>query len=94
MHTRRGAWRNALHYMSRNLAAEKISGNLSNQTEIDFIVTKGNAINAIEVKWEKSAMPKNFKTIRKHYPEIDTRLPVKSDFLGLSNPVAFLSPSL
>ena len=66
----------------------------TNQTEIDFIVTKGNAINAIEVKWEKSAMPKNFKTIRKHYPETDTRLLVKSDFLGLNNPVAFLSPSL
>ena len=41
----------------------------TNQTEIDFIITQGNAINAIEVKWEKSAIPKNFKTIRRHYPE-------------------------
>jgi hypothetical protein len=57
-------------------------------------INKGNAIDAIEVKWEKSAIPKNFKTIRKHYPEIDTRLLVKSDFLEPDNPVGFLSPRL
>jgi predicted AAA+ superfamily ATPase len=66
----------------------------TNQTEIDFIVTRGDSINAMEVKWEKSAIPKSFKTIRKHYPGIDARLLVKGDFLKLKNPLTFLSPSL
>ena len=38
----------------------------TNQTEIDFIVRRGDSIHAIEVKWGKSAIPKSFKTIRKY----------------------------
>ena len=74
--------------MRQHLTAVNAAARISNAE------VKGNAINAIEVKWDKSAIPKNFKTIRKHYPEIDTRLLVKSDFLGPDNPVGFLSPRL
>jgi predicted AAA+ superfamily ATPase len=60
----------------------------TNQTEIDFIVSRGNSVNAIEVKWGKSAIPKTFRTIRKYYPEIETRLVSKKDFLESDNPFA------
>jgi uncharacterized protein len=53
----------------------------TNQTEIDFIVTKENAIEAIEVKWEKETIPKSFQTLAKYYPEISTKVVTKKYFL-------------
>jgi hypothetical protein len=52
----------------------------TNQTEIDFIVTKENAIEAIEVKWEKETIPKSFQTLAKYYPEISTKVVTKKYF--------------
>jgi predicted AAA+ superfamily ATPase len=46
----------------------------TNQTEIDFILTQGNDLKAIEVKWNKATPPKSFKTLRKYYPGIQTEL--------------------
>ena len=60
----------------------------TNQTEIDFFVTKGNSVQAIEVKWEKTTIPKSFKTIGKYYPEIKPRIVSKKDFLESDNPFA------
>jgi len=66
----------------------------ANQTEIDFFVTRGDSINAIEVKWEKTAIPKNFKTIRKYYPDIKARVISKKDFLESNLPFAEIAPTL
>ncbi len=65
----------------------------TNQTEIDFFVTKGNSINAFEVKWEKTAVPKSFKTIRKYYPEIETSVVSKDRFLQSKNPFIEKDPA-
>ena len=54
----------------------------TNQTEIDFILTTEQGVEAIEVKWEKEKPPKSFKTIEKYYPKIKTRVVTKSDFLS------------
>jgi uncharacterized protein len=53
----------------------------TNQTEIDFFVTRGNATQAIEVKWGRDTTPKSFKTIHRYYPEIETRVVTKNGFL-------------
>jgi len=53
----------------------------TNQTEIDFIVTGENAVEAIEVKWEKETIPKSFQTIVKYYPEISPKIVTKKYFL-------------
>ena len=53
----------------------------TNQTEIDFLISRGNAVEAIEVKWEKTTPPKSFKTLKSYYPEISCRVASKSDFL-------------
>lgn len=53
----------------------------TNQTEIDFMVSRGNETEAIEVKWAKTALPKSFKTLRSYYPEISCKVVSKSDFL-------------
>jgi predicted AAA+ superfamily ATPase len=53
----------------------------TNQTEIDFIVTGENGVEAIEVKWEKETIPKSFQTIVKYYPEISTKIVTKKYFL-------------
>ena len=66
----------------------------TNQTEIDFFVTRGDSINAIEVKWEKTAIPKSFKTIRKYYPDIKARVISKKDFLESNLPFAEIEPTL
>ncbi len=58
----------------------------TNQTEIDFIVTRGNSTAAIEVKWERATTPRSFKTIRKYYPEIGTRVVSRRDFLQSDHP--------
>lgn len=58
----------------------------TNQTEIDFFVTKGNAIEAIEVKWEKTSVPRSFKTVRRYYPEIRADVVSKKNFLTCDNP--------
>ena len=58
----------------------------TNQTEIDFIVSRGDSISAIEVKWSQTALPKSFKTMHKYYPEIETRLVSKNDFIESDNP--------
>lgn len=52
----------------------------TNQTEIDFIITKENHIEAVEVKWEKESTPKSFETIKKYYPEIETKVVAKRQF--------------
>jgi uncharacterized protein len=53
----------------------------TNQTEIDFIVTGENINKAIETKWNKSALPKSFTTFNKLYPNYETSLVTKSDYL-------------
>lgn len=60
----------------------------TNQTEIDFIVSRGDSVKAVEVKWRKGAIPKSFKTIRRYYPEVETRLVSKNDFLESDDPLA------
>lgn len=60
----------------------------TNQTEIDFIVSRGDSVSAIEVKWGKGAIPKSFKTLRKYYPDIKTRLATKDDCLESEKPFA------
>ena len=55
----------------------------TNQTEIDFFVTRGNATHAIEVKWERDTPPKSFKTIHRYYPEIETRVVTRKGFLEI-----------
>jgi predicted AAA+ superfamily ATPase len=54
----------------------------TNQTEIDFIVTKNDGIEAVEVKWDKMKLPKSFQTIKKYYPEMGTRVISKNYFLN------------
>ena len=46
----------------------------TNQTEIDFIVTKESGTEAIEVKWNKTRTPKSFQTIKQYYPEMVTKV--------------------
>ncbi len=58
----------------------------TNQTEIDFFVTKGNTTEAIEVKWKKTSVPKSFKTVSKYYPEIKAQVVSKKDFLRCDSP--------
>ena len=53
----------------------------TNQTEIDFFVTRGNATHALEVKWDRGTPPKSFKTIHRYYPEIKTRVVTRRGFL-------------
>lgn len=53
----------------------------TNQTEIDFIVSEGESRQAIEVKYNKTQPPKSFKTIAKYYPNIQTKLASKENFL-------------
>lgn len=52
----------------------------TNQTEIDFIVTRGTEREAIEVKWNKTTPPKSFDTIARYYPNMKTRVVTKRDF--------------
>jgi predicted AAA+ superfamily ATPase len=54
----------------------------TNQTEIDFIVTNGEALCAIETKYGTGSPPKSFKTIRAHYPAIGTQLVTKETVLA------------
>ena len=54
----------------------------TNQTEIDFIVTKDDGIEAVEVKWDKMKLPKSFQTIKKYYPEMVTNVISKNYFLN------------
>ncbi len=54
----------------------------TNQTEIDFILSSGSTLEAVEVKWEKERPPKSFATITQHYPEITTRVVTKQAFLS------------
>lgn len=74
-------------YLLQLLAADHYSLNkvnfwrTTNQTEIDFFITKGNSISAVEIKWKKTAPPKSFKTVNKYYPEITTAVISKTDFL-------------
>lgn len=53
----------------------------TNKTEIDFVVSRENRTDAIEVKWEKQSIPKSFKTIKKYYPEMRTSVVTKRHFL-------------
>jgi len=52
----------------------------TNQTEIDFIVTKESGTEAIEVKWDKTTPPKSFQTIKKYYPEMVTKVVSREHF--------------
>ncbi len=54
----------------------------TNQTEIDFIISDGNVNRAIEVKWNKGALPKSFITFKKHYPNFETSLVTKNDYIN------------
>jgi predicted AAA+ superfamily ATPase len=51
----------------------------TNQTEIDFIVSGEDKTEAIEVKWDKESIPKGFETLKKYYPEIQTRVVIKTN---------------
>lgn len=53
----------------------------TNQTEIDFFVTRGNVTQAIEVKWKRDTPPKSFQTIHRYYPDIETRVVTRRGFL-------------
>ncbi|MFQ5708435.1 MAG: ATP-binding protein [bacterium] len=53
----------------------------TNQTEIDFIVTRGGRREAIEVKWGKPTPPKSFKSIKKHYPDMQTTVVSTAKFV-------------
>lgn len=53
----------------------------TNQTEIDFIITEPEQINAIEVKYQRTSLPKSFQTIKMYYPEIKTSLVSQNDFV-------------
>lgn len=53
----------------------------TNQTEIDFIVQNESGIEAIETKWTSQREPRSFITIKKYYPEIQTRLITKETFV-------------
>lgn len=57
----------------------------TNQTEIDFIITRGETIEAVETKYGKAIPPKSFKTIRAYYPDMETKLVTKETIL---NPTA------
>lgn len=52
----------------------------TNQTEIDFIVQDGSKLSAFEVKWNKTAIPKSFKTFSTCYPEAMCDLINKDNF--------------
>ena len=54
----------------------------TNQTGIDFIISGEGQTEAIEVKWEKESIPKSFETLKKYYPEIQTRVVTKNQFLA------------
>jgi predicted AAA+ superfamily ATPase len=53
----------------------------TNQAEIDFIVSKENDTEAVEVKWDKMKSPKTFQTIKQYYPEMITGVISKDYFL-------------
>ncbi len=53
----------------------------TNKTEIDFIVQQQGQIKAIEVKWNSNRKPKSFQTIETLYPEIETMLITKENYL-------------
>ncbi len=53
----------------------------TNQTEIDFIIQGEDEFVATEVKWQAKSPPRSFKTIKKYYPDITTRLITQNDFL-------------
>ena len=52
----------------------------TNQTEIDFIIQSENLLEAIEVKWTQKSLPKSFKSIKKIYPSIKTKIITSEDF--------------
>lgn len=52
----------------------------TNQTEIDFIHSTETETTAIEVKWDKETEPKSFQTIKKYYPEMNTRVVTRKNF--------------
>ena len=54
----------------------------TNQTEIDFILSNENGVEAIEVKYQRETPPKSFKTLQRYYPEIQTKLITKKTFLA------------
>ena len=53
----------------------------TNQTEIDFVVSTENQTEALEVKWDKEVIPKSFHTIKRYYPEIQTKIVTRKQFL-------------
>lgn len=54
----------------------------TNQTEIDFVVKSQNGLQAIETKWQKTALPKSFSTFKEYYPESTVSLVTKEDFIS------------
>lgn len=46
----------------------------TNQTEIDFIIEEGNAVQALEAKYASTKTPKSFKTFKKYYPKASIQL--------------------
>ena len=54
----------------------------TNQTEIDFILSNEDGVEAIEVKWQKETPPKSFKTLQRYYPEIQAKMITKKTFLA------------
>ncbi|ODS30086.1 MAG: hypothetical protein SCARUB_04802 [Candidatus Scalindua rubra] len=53
----------------------------TNQTEIDFIITEPEQVKAVEVKFQRTSLPKSFQTIKRYYPEIKTSLVSQNDFV-------------
>ena len=39
----------------------------TNQTEIDFIITEPEQVKAVEVKYQRTSLPKSFQTIRRYF---------------------------
>jgi len=52
----------------------------TNQTEIDFIVQNETGMEAIEIKWEKTSVPKSFQTLQQYYPDITVSVVTHKDF--------------
>ncbi len=53
----------------------------TNQTEIDFIVSRGADLNAFETKWQRAKNPKSFASFKKHYPDALMKVVTRDEFI-------------
>jgi len=48
---------------------------------VDFIIKDENLFKAVEVKWNGGAKPKSLETLKKYYPDIQTRVVRREEVL-------------